>query len=99
MKIKVNLTLAALCILPALALAQGNAGKHEPTVVAHPAAEATDHHGKADHANRKDSPCDHEARSHTQAATEKATNAPHETASVIYPPGFATGPSSNDNVE
>jgi len=99
MKIKVNLTLAALWALPAIALAQGNAGKHEPTVVAHPATEATDHNGKADHTTHKNSPCDHEARSRTQAATEKIPDASHETASVTYPPGFATGPSSNDNVE
>ncbi|WP_374486834.1 hypothetical protein [Zoogloea sp.] len=99
MKITANLALAALCILPATAIAQGHAGKHEPAMVGHSAAEAVEHKGKADHADRKDSPCAHEERARTKAAAEKASDAPRETASIIYPPGFATGPSSNDNVE
>ncbi|MBS0348752.1 MAG: hypothetical protein JSR69_20075 [Proteobacteria bacterium] len=99
MKIQSTLTLAALCILPAIALAQGNAGKREPTVAARTSTEATEHKGKADHVAHKDSPCAREERARTQAATEKTPDAPHETASVLYPPGFSTGPSSNDNVE
>lgn len=99
MKIQTTLTLAALCVLPATAIAQGHAGKHEPTMVGHASVEALEHKGKADHAAHKDSPCAHAERARTQAATPKTPDAPHETASVIYPPGFATGPSSNDNVE
>ncbi|WP_079436423.1 hypothetical protein [Zoogloea sp. LCSB751] len=99
MKITANLALAALCVLPATAIAQGHAGKHEPALAGHSAAEAVEHKGKADHIDRKDSPCAHEARARTQAATEKAPDAARETTSIIYPPGFATGPSSNDSVE
>lgn len=99
MKITPNLALAALCILPATTIAQGHAGKHEPALTGHSSTEAVEHKGKADHTTRKDSPCAHEERARTQAATEKAPDAPRETASIIYPPGFATGPSSNDNVE
>lgn len=99
MKIKVHFALAALCVLPATAFAQGNAGKHEPAVISRSSAEPPEHKGKANHAALKDLPCTHEDRVRTQAATEKAPDVHPETASVIHPPGFATGPSSNDNVE
>ncbi|RTL42054.1 MAG: hypothetical protein EKK49_01405 [Rhodocyclaceae bacterium] len=99
MKIKTRLALATLYILPAIAFAEGHVVKHEPTAVAHSSAEATEHKGKASHVAHKDSPCTHEERARTQAATERAPDTSHETASVTYPPGFATGPSSNDNVE
>jgi hypothetical protein len=100
MKLKVHCALVVLCILPAAALAQGNAGKHDAKTLDHTSADATDHKGKADHhADHKDSPRAHEARSRTQAETDQAPGALHETTSVIHPPGFATGPSSNDNVE
>lgn len=98
MKVPINLVAAALCALSAGVFAQNHTGTHEPLSASAAPTDAPEHKGKAEHLSRKDLPCAQWEHAHTQAA-EKALAAPRETASVMHRPDFATGPSTNDNVE